>query len=107
MFDEFEKYAEKTFVGFCTEPEMKYLEKGGVSCKFSIPLNDKHKDEKPLWLNCKAWNETAEAFADEVFYNGSVGISDAQLYKIVGNSVTLNVIYEIAKEIREVLDDKN
>lgn len=64
MFDEFEKYAEKTFVGFCTEPEIKYSEKGGALCKFSIPLNDKHKDEKPLWLNCKAWNGTAEAFAE-------------------------------------------
>ncbi len=64
MFEDFEKYEEKTFVGFCTEPEIKYSDKGIVSCKFGISLNDKHRDEKALWLNCKAYNDIAEAFAE-------------------------------------------
>lgn len=32
-------------------------------------------------------------------------ISDTQLYKLAGNSVTVNVVYEIAKKIREVEND--
>ena len=43
-----------------------------------------------------------QGFSDEVFYKGSQGISDAQLYKIAGNSVTVNVVYEIAKRIKEL-----
>lgn len=43
-----------------------------------------------------------QGFSDEVFYKGSQGISDAQLYKIAGNSVTVNVVYEIAKRIVEL-----
>ena len=40
LFEAFQKYEEKTFIGFCTEPEIKYSEKGTVSCKFSIPLSE-------------------------------------------------------------------
>lgn len=43
-----------------------------------------------------------QGFSDEVFYKGSKNISDAQLYKIAGNSVTVNVVYEIAKKIVEL-----
>lgn len=43
-----------------------------------------------------------QGFNDEVFYKGSQGISDAQLYKGAGNSVTVNVVYEIVKKIKEV-----
>ena len=43
-----------------------------------------------------------QGFSDEVFYKGSKGISDAQLYKGAGNSVTVNVVYEIVKKIVEV-----
>lgn len=43
-----------------------------------------------------------QGFSDEVFARGSKKISDAQLYKIAGNSVTVNVVYEIAKKIVEL-----
>lgn len=43
-----------------------------------------------------------QSFSDEVVKKGRVGISDAQLYKIAGNSVTVNVVYEIAKKIVEI-----
>jgi len=37
----------------------------------------------------------------DIFYRGNAGISDSQLYKMAGNSVTVNVVYEIAKRIKE------
>ncbi len=40
-----------------------------------------------------------QGFSDEVFNKGSQGISDAQLYKGAGNSVTVNVVYEIVKKV--------
>ncbi len=64
MFEEFEKFEEKTFVGFCTEPEIKFNDKGTAICKFGIPLGGDKKAEKPLWLNCKLYKEAAEAFAE-------------------------------------------
>lgn len=47
-----------------------------------------------------------QGFADEIFQKGSKGISDAQLYKLAGNSVTVNVVYEIAKRIMEIENGK-
>lgn len=43
-----------------------------------------------------------QGFPDEVFYKGSQGLSDAQLYKGAGNSVSVNVVYEVAKRIKKV-----
>lgn len=43
-----------------------------------------------------------QGFSDEIFARGSKNISDAQLYKIAGNSVTVNVVYEITKKIIEL-----
>ncbi len=43
-----------------------------------------------------------QGYSDEVFYKGSKGIPDTQLYKIAGNSVTVNVVYEIIKKIIDI-----
>lgn len=48
-----------------------------------------------------------QGYSDEVFLKGSQNISDAQLYKIAGNSVTVNVVYELAKKIMELERSKN
>jgi len=41
-----------------------------------------------------------QAFSDWAFDRcRAAGISDSQLYKLAGNSVTVNVIYEIAKRL--------
>ena len=53
LFEAFQKYEEKTFIGFCTEAEIKYSEKGTASCKFSIPLSESKGSKDVLWLNCK------------------------------------------------------
>ncbi len=42
-----------------------------------------------------------QAFPDSYYLNAKkAGLSDSQLYKQVGNSVTVNVIYELAKTIK-------
>ncbi len=64
MFEQFEKYAEKTFVGFCSEPEIKSGDNGTIRCNFSIPLSTKKNDDNTVWLNCVAYNDIAEAFAE-------------------------------------------
>ena len=43
-----------------------------------------------------------QGFSDEIFLKGSKDISDSQLYKLAGNSVTINVVYEIMKRIKEL-----
>ena len=40
-----------------------------------------------------------QGFPDELFYKAQAVNSDSQLYKQAGNSVTVNVIYEIAKKL--------
>ena len=43
-----------------------------------------------------------QGFPDEYFERAkAAGVSDSQLYKQAGNSVTVNVIYEIAKRLKE------
>lgn len=42
-----------------------------------------------------------QGFPDEYFDRAAEVNSDSQLYKQAGNSVTVNVIYEIAKRLKE------
>ena len=43
-----------------------------------------------------------QGFPDEYFERAAEVCSDSQLYKQAGNSVTVNVIYEIAKRLKEI-----
>ena len=43
-----------------------------------------------------------QGWPDDLFYKGQGNISDAQLYKLAGNSVTVNVVNEIMKAIKYV-----
>jgi len=43
-----------------------------------------------------------QGFPDEYFDRAAEVCSDSQLYKQAGNSVTVNVIYEIAKRLKEI-----
>lgn len=43
-----------------------------------------------------------QGWPDDLFYKGRGNISDAQLYKLAGNSVTVNVVDEIMKAIKFV-----
>ena len=47
-------------------------------------------------------------FTDEQFYKAkNVGVSDSQLYKQAGNSVTVKVVEMIAREIQRRVDEEN
>lgn len=46
-----------------------------------------------------------QGFPDEYFERAAAVCSDSQLYKQAGNSVTVNVIYEIAKRLKEIEDE--
>lgn len=85
LFEAFQKYEEKTFIGFCTEPEIKYSEKGTASCKFSIPLSESKGSKDVLWLNCKAYKETAETFC-EVCKKGCLVKVSGRFYQYEYNS---------------------
>ena len=49
------------------DPEMKYFESGSKVTKFSLALNSYNKkEEKEVtdWVNCEAWNKTAELIGE-------------------------------------------
>ena len=48
-----------------------------------------------------------QGWPDDLFYRGANGISDAQLYKLAGNSVTVTVVSEIMKAIKKLERTKN
>ena len=43
-----------------------------------------------------------QGFPDELFYKAQAVNSNSQLYKQAGNSVTVNVVYEIAKRMEDL-----
>lgn len=43
-----------------------------------------------------------QGFPDDYYERAAAVNSDSQLYKQAGNSVTVNVIYEIAKRLKEI-----
>lgn len=45
-----------------------------------------------------------QAFPDEMFERAKFVNSDSQLYKQAGNSVTVNVVYQIARKLKEAND---
>lgn len=47
-----------------------------------------------------------QGWPGELFMKGASGISDAQLYKLAGNSVTVTVVSEIMKAIKNRKDEK-
>ena len=63
QFEKFEK-SYKIFNGYISSNvDIKYFEKGGCKCTFAIPLKE-NKDSQPVFLNCEAWNKTAEKISE-------------------------------------------
>lgn len=103
QFEKFAKFEEKTFVGYCTEPEVKYAENGSISCKFSIPLKDSKSSKDTLWLNCKTYKENAETFA-EVCKKGCLVKVSGRFYQYEYNS---NIYTEFfVREFLKLVDPK-
>ena len=76
--------------------------RGGGEPMFTLTAQDKHgiydgvRIRKLTPLECFR----LQGFPDSHYYNAKkAGVSDSQLYKQAGNSVTVNVIQEIASRL--------
>ena len=71
--------------------------KGSLTAKHNYEhIHDGYRIRKLTPKEC--WR--LQGFPDEYFQRAKdEGISDTQLYKMAGNSVTVNVVYEIAKRM--------
>lgn len=75
------------------DPEISAYDSGKVCCSFSLPLQ-KSKDDKTVWLQCRAWGEVGEFIADN-FAKGSCVLVCGTLQKSEYNGktyITLNVV---------------
>ena len=51
---------------FVKDPELKYTASGVAYAKFTLAWSQKYKDtENKLFIDCTAWNKTAELIADK------------------------------------------
>lgn len=79
----------------------------GVICKPCLTPQDRHgvllDDGETIRVRKLTPKECfrLQGFPDEYFERAAEVCSDSQLYKQAGNSVTVNVIYEIAKRLAE------
>lgn len=71
----------------------------GVICKHGVLLDDGENIRVRKLTPKECFR--LQGFPDEYFERAAEVCSDSQLYKQAGNSVTVNVIYEIAKRLAE------
>ena len=81
------------------EPEMKYSQSGTAFTKFSIAVNDGYGEKKQTsFLNCTAFNKTAEAVANythkgsKVFIEGKVQTGSYDRKDGTGKNYTFDII---------------
>ena len=55
------------------DPEIKYLDSSRV-CKFSVAIRG-YRDDDTIWLDCEAWNKTADIVSDYCKKGSQVGLS--------------------------------
>ena len=80
--------------------------KGGVHKNASALTSNSYQENNVLYQNCRIRRLTPrecfrlQGFPDEYFDRAAAVNSDSQLYKQAGNSVTVNVVFEIARRLR-------
>ena len=92
---------EKTFYVTSESKQFYSRRRGVIPCLLSSKGRDYLIEENNRFLTPKEWFRT-QGFPDEYFERATRVNSNSQLYKQAGNSVTVNVIYEIAKRLKEV-----
>ncbi len=58
-------------------PELQYLPSGSSVLQFSLALSRPAREgqpQPPTWVDCKAWNKTAQFAADHVVKGAKVGV---------------------------------
>ena len=81
--------------------------------RHGVMLDEQKDDNNGVWYHGKAIRKLTplecwrlQGFSDEAFYKAkNAGVSNSQLYKQAGNSVTVPVIRAIAEKIAEVSKD--
>lgn len=56
------------------DPELKYFDNGNRVANFSVALRG-FKEDETLWLDCEAWNKTADIMADYCHKGDKIGLS--------------------------------
>lgn len=80
--------------------------KGGIHKDAPTITGNSYQENNVLLQNCRIRRLTPrecfrlQGFPDDYFDRAAAVCSDTQLYKQAGNSVTVNVIYEIARRLR-------
>ena len=77
-------------------PTLNTMQGGGREPKIALPIGKNYKIRKLTPREC--WR--LQGFSDELFDKAQTVNSNSQLYKQAGNSVTVNVIEEIAKRLK-------
>ena len=77
-------------------PTLNTMQGGGREPKIALPIGNNYKIRKLTPREC--WR--LQGFPDELFDKAQNVNSNSQLYKQAGNSVTVNVIEEIAKKLK-------
>ena len=77
-------------------PTLNTMQGGGREPKIALPIGKNYKIRKLTPREC--WR--LQGFPDELFDKAQTVNSNSQLYKQAGNSVTVNVIEEIAKRLK-------
>ena len=77
-------------------PTLNTMQGGGREPKIAVPIGGNYKIRKLTPREC--WR--LQGFPDELFDKAQSVNSNSQLYKQAGNSVTVNVIEEIAKRLK-------
>ena len=77
-------------------PTLNTMQGGGREPKIALPIEDNYKIRKLTPKEC--WR--LQGFPDELLDKAQSVNSNSQLYKQAGNSVTVNVIEEIAKRLK-------
>lgn len=60
-----------------TIEELKYFDSGSCALNFSVAINEYRKDKDDIthWINCKAWNKTAENISQFFTKGSKIGIT--------------------------------
>ena len=57
------------------DPELAYSKSGKAYCKFTLAVSDKFQKDKTDFIDCIAWNKTAELIAEYSKKGHKLGIS--------------------------------
>lgn len=93
---------------FTRDPELKYTQSGKAFCKFSIAVDRTYKSDDVDFINCVAWEKTAELVGEYLRKGSKVGVQGKlRVSKYQGQDGQNRTSTEVYVEHVEFLDTKN